>query len=57
MADPVYCMAIPVSKAKWPGCVAQSVGHLTCKSEVLGLIPGLASLILCEKTAGYVINR
>ena len=26
-----------------PGCVAQSVGHLTGKSEVLGLIPGLAT--------------
>ena len=27
----------------WPGRVAQSVGHLTRKSEVLGLIPGLAT--------------
>ena len=26
-----------------PGCVAQSVGHLTRKSGVLGLIPGLAT--------------
>ena len=26
-----------------PGCVAQSEGHLTHKSEVLGLIPGLAT--------------
>ena len=26
-----------------PGRVAQSVGHLTRKSEVLGLIPGLAT--------------
>ena len=26
-----------------PGCVAQWVGHLTRKSEVLGLIPGLAT--------------
>ena len=25
------------------GGVAQSVGHLTCKSGVLGLIPGLAT--------------
>ena len=25
------------------GCVAQLVGHLTCKSEVLGSIPGLAT--------------
>ena len=23
-----------------PGCIAQSVGHLTSKSEVLGSIPG-----------------
>ena len=28
---------------KWPGRVAQSVGHLTRKSEVLGSIPGLAT--------------
>ena len=27
----------------WPGRVAQSVGHLTRKSEVLGSIPGLAT--------------
>ena len=27
-----------------PGRVAQSVGHLTRKSEVLGSIPGLATL-------------
>ena len=27
----------------WPGRVAQSVGHLTRKSEVLGTIPGLAT--------------
>ena len=26
-----------------PGCVPQSVGHLTRKSEVLGSIPGLAT--------------
>ena len=26
-----------------PGCVAQSVGHLTRKSGVLGSIPGLAT--------------
>ena len=28
---------------KKPGRIAQSVGHLTCKSEVLGLIPSLAT--------------
>ena len=27
----------------WPGRVVQSVGHLTCKSEVLDSIPGLAT--------------
>ena len=27
----------------WPGRVAQSVGHLTHKSGVLGSIPGLAT--------------
>ena len=29
--------------SKWPGRVAQSVGHLTRKSGVLGSIPGLAT--------------
>ena len=29
--------------AKMPGRIAQSVGHLTHKSGVLGLIPGLAA--------------
>ena len=28
---------------KLPGCVGQSVGHLTRKSEVLGSIPGVAT--------------
>ena len=32
-----------VSKLKSPGRVAQSVGHLTRKSGVLGSIPGLAT--------------
>ena len=27
----------------WPGCIAQSAGHLTRKLEVLGSIPGLAT--------------
>ena len=26
-----------------PGCIAQLVGHLTHKSEVLSLLPGLAT--------------
>ena len=26
-----------------PGLIAQPVGHLTCKAEVLGVIPGLAT--------------
>ena len=30
----------------WPGRVAQSVGHLTRKSGVQGLIPGLATYCL-----------
>ena len=29
----------------WPGRVAQSVGHLTRKSGVLGPIPGLATYL------------
>ena len=36
------CCVLPVS-ALSPGRVAQSVGHLTRKSGVLGLIPGLAT--------------
>ena len=31
------------SRTIWPGRVAQSVGHLTRKSGVLGSIPGLAT--------------
>ena len=33
------CISLP----SLPGCVAQSVGHLTRKSGVLGSIPGLAT--------------
>ena len=33
----------PSSDSLMPGRVAQLVGHLTRKSEVLGLIPGLAT--------------
>ena len=33
----------PGNTTKVPGCVAQSVGHLTRKSGVLGSIPGLAT--------------
>ena len=32
-----------MSLYRLPSCVAQSVGHLTCKSGVLGSIPGLAT--------------
>ena len=32
-----------LSESKRPGCVAQSVGHLTRKSRVLGSIPGRAT--------------
>ena len=32
-----------ISLIQWPGCIAQSVGHLTRKSGVLGSIPGLAT--------------
>ena len=31
------------SPTSTPGLIVQSVGHLTCKSEVLGSIPGLAT--------------
>ena len=33
----------PIISYELPGRVAQSVGHLTCKSGVLGSIPGLAT--------------
>ena len=36
---PISCLYL----AHLPGCVAQSVGHLTRKSGVLGSIPGLAT--------------
>ena len=35
----MYCSELNI----WPGRVAQSVGHLTRKSGVLGSIPGLAT--------------
>ena len=34
-----------MTSSNFPGHVAQSVGRLTCKSEVLGLIPGLATYL------------
>ena len=33
----------PDVQLPWPGRVAQSVGHLTRKSEVLGSIPAMAT--------------
>ena len=38
----IYYVALPDGLSSKPGSVAQSVGHLTHKSEVLGSIPGLA---------------
>ena len=40
---PISILLTVKSCCLWPGRVAQSVGHLTCKSEVLGSIPGLAT--------------
>ena len=37
--------SVGIPKHHWPGRVAQSVGHLTRKSGVLGSIPGLATYI------------
>ena len=37
------CIQSTLDISDLPGCVAQSVGHLTRKSGVLGLIPGLAT--------------
>ena len=44
----IICVLTSYYASKWrrtdePGRVAQSVGHLTRKSEVLGSIPGLAT--------------
>ena len=36
-------LLIEQDQSVWPGRVAQSVGHLTCKSRILGSIPGLAT--------------
>ena len=36
-------VSINILRFDWPGRVAQSVGHLTGKSGVLGSIPGLAT--------------
>ena len=36
---------------KGPGRIAQSVGHLTRKSEVLGSIPGLATYTFVSSSA------
>ena len=41
--DLTYCISPVTSMSGEPGRVAQSVGHLTRKSEVLGSIPGLAT--------------
>ena len=38
----LYSMAFKARCAR-PGCVVQSVGHLSRKSGVLGSIPGLAT--------------
>ena len=49
MRDPVcnenknVYVSIKNLKNERPGRVAQSVGHLTCKSGVLGSIPGLTT--------------
>ena len=41
--DTDYSFLYLFSLILWPGRVAQSVGHLTRKSGVLGSIPGLAA--------------
>ena len=41
--DPSYKMDLDLLDCLGPGCVAQSAGHLTRKSGVLGSIPGLAT--------------
>ena len=40
---PIYSKNLKKSSPEVPGRVAQSVGHLTHKSGVLGSIPGLAT--------------
>ena len=39
----LVCVTILAGQTNKPGCVAQSVGHLTRKSGVLGSIPSLAT--------------
>ena len=44
ISDPIVCfLFVSCSPYTQPGRVAQSVGHLTRKSGVLGSIPGLAT--------------
>ena len=40
---PRYSGTLTPTASMGPGRVAQSVGHLICKSGVLGSIPGLAT--------------
>ena len=39
----LHCLPLTLLQDGLPGRVAQSVGHLTRKSEVLGLMPSLAT--------------
>ena len=39
----LHCLPMNLLRVSKPGRVAQSVGHLTRKSGVLGSIPGLAT--------------
>ena len=43
-----HCLFENLVLAVMPGRVAQSVGHLTRKSGVLGSIPGLATYFRCS---------
>ena len=47
---PILLLLLPYP---WPGCVAQSVGHLTHKSGVLGSIPSLATYFSRRAVVSY----
>ena len=47
-SDYTYYLHYSKLRRGYPGRVAQSVGHLTRKSGVLGSIPGLATYFCCS---------
>ena len=50
---PEFCL---LPSHQRPGGVAQLVGHLTCKSGVLGSIPGLATYFCFDSPSTFSIR-